>query len=175
MSTNEERIPADEYARCYGWRTSAVIHRIRAGIYTGFREGKTWYVVPKVAESDTEVVQDGEHERSHSRSSLPWRTVSGPFHWVSWVVWIFVAVLAIVIYVEETESLFFVVGLGMFAFSSAALYEAFRTGTIRNGAFPVAFSEHPIMFFALAATYAMLAVMGVVVLVAELIEWLSAA
>jgi hypothetical protein len=179
VSTSEERIPADQFARRYGWRTSAVIHRIRAGIYDGFRDGDTWYVVDKAAydDLDSDVARKKAYKSDSTTSypELPWKTVPGPLGWVSWVVWSILGVIAVVIYTDGAESVIPVVGFGMFASSTAVLYEAFRTGTIRNRGFPRNFTHSPIQYSLLAATYAMLALVGLVILIRELIEWLSAA
>lgn len=43
---NTSRIPAYEYARKYGFLTSAVIYKIKAGILTGVLEDGQWYVIP---------------------------------------------------------------------------------------------------------------------------------
>ena len=45
MSVPQEKVPADEFARHYGWPTSAVVNRIRTGIYDGVCEDGKWYVV----------------------------------------------------------------------------------------------------------------------------------
>ena len=39
------KVPASEFAHRYGWPESAVVSRIRAGIYDGFEEHGTWYVL----------------------------------------------------------------------------------------------------------------------------------
>lgn len=89
MTTRYQKVSADEFARRHGWPTSAVISRIRRGIYDGVREGQTWYVLRSVPpDEDSSVVADAERYQPGSElvfpeRQLPWKTVTGPFAWVT--------------------------------------------------------------------------------------------
>ena len=58
MAETVERIPAAEFAASRGVPESAVVHRIKAGIYEGAEEGGVWYVVrPAKAAPAAKVVE----------------------------------------------------------------------------------------------------------------------
>lgn len=63
----EERIPAEDYARLYGFRASAIRSRIKAGILNGVRENGRWYVIQR--KGMRLPIQDASETRSHEQSA----------------------------------------------------------------------------------------------------------
>jgi len=84
-----ERIDAADFARQRGLKESAVIHRIRTGIYPGAHENGVWYVFRGPARFRATEVSTLPPERppvQAPETGLPWATVEGPFPWVLWVI-----------------------------------------------------------------------------------------
>ena len=177
VSKKFEKIPADEFARRHGWRKSAVIHRIRAGICDGIRENGTWYVLRGVPpESEGGVVSEkatpGYEYVEYAPPDLPWPTVPGPFVWVSRVRLVAFGALVAVAFLDTLERSFAVVALALVVAGVSLLYEGLRTGVMRNGlGFYTAYSRHPVQYVMLGLSYLGFAIMGLFLLVMAVFGW----
>ena len=83
METNKRKIPAEKFAARYGWRVSAVISRIRAGIYDGVEENGRWYVL-RPAKTDPVNITSEPQKKSYQlaqspSSTLQFRPFRNPF------------------------------------------------------------------------------------------------
>ena len=162
-----EKIPADEYARRHDWPTSAVVHRIKAGIYDGVEESGTWYVLrdSPSAEGPVPLPSQSKPERR-----LPWETVPGPFAWTTWVLRVAAAAsVGVLFFADDPGRYLWVVGLSASAVGSSITYEGLRTGTVRNKQFRMSFRDNPIQFWVLIVTFASFVVLGLAMV------WISAA
>lgn len=132
-----------------GVRPSAVVHRIRAGIYDGICEDGQWYVL-RGATPDAARTPPGWDTPQLPRARLPWRTVPGPFRWVTWanrcgLLLGVVGVVALGNGQEEQALQWVAAALGIWG-SSCAI-EGLLTGIVRGGRGGVAaLSEHPVRF-----------------------------
>lgn len=168
MSTPPQKIPADEFAQRHGWRTSAVVHRIRAGIYDGVKEGGTWYVLRDAPRSMERTPAGHEYAPPPPRA-LPWSTVAFPILWTGWAVWVGLGLILLPFLLGRTEDLFVLVAVGLTFSASSVLYEALRTGVIRAqyvGA--VAYRYHPVQYTIHTTVYVVYVLLGAVLMVWEL-------
>ena len=161
MSTTFQKVSADEFAQRHGWRMSAVVHRIRAGIYDGVKEGGTWYVL-RDAPPDYERAPAGHDYTPPPPRDLPWPTVPFPILWTGWVWRGGFGLMILPLLLGQIEELFVWFGVGLVVASASVLYEALRTGVIRAqyvGA--VAYRHHPVQFTVHSVSYAAYLVIGV--------------
>lgn len=73
----DKSVPADVYARRYGFRTSEVLYKIRAGILDGAKVNDEWHVLPiRSAASSQHHIEDdptvGDEQASLSRQLHTW-------------------------------------------------------------------------------------------------------
>ena len=161
MSTTFQKIPADEFAQRHGWRTSAVVHRIRAGIYDGVREDGTWYVL-RDAPPDLERAPAGHNYTPPPPRDLPWPTVQFPILWTGWAWWVGFGLMMLPLVLGRIEEWSVWFGVGLIIAAASVLYEAVRTGVIRaQYVGPVAYRHHPVRFTIHSACHAAYVVMGV--------------
>ena len=163
MSVTFEKVSADEFARRHGWRRSAVIQRIEAGIYDGVKENGTWYVLRDVPEDvptcEPEVVV-------HEPPTLPWPTASFPISWVGSAFWIGFAIMILPLVVGRVDELFWLFGVGMVIATATQLYEGLATGTMRGLYIDdMTYGQNPLWYAALGASYLVHTLIGLFVIV----------
>lgn len=158
--TVTERVSADEFARRHGLPESAVVHRIRAGIYDGVYEDETWYVLPNASPASVRTPAGFGYTPPPPRG-LPWATVPFPIRWTRTALRIGLAILVVSIVsgqIEEWGPLF---GIGVILVTGAPLYEGLRTGTIRaHHVGPVDYRERPGTFVLNAVVFVLYPALG---------------
>lgn len=162
VSSAFDKISADEFARRHGWRKSAVVQRIKAGIYDSVKEHGTWYVLrdaPREAERF-------EPEFNHEAPSLPWPTIPFPLGWAGPAFWIGFAIMILPLVVGQVDELFWLFGVGIIVATATQLYEGLVTGTIRaQYTGPMTYSRRPIGFTVHALCYLGYTLIGLFILV----------
>ena len=165
VSESFEKVPAEEYARRHGWRKSAVVHRIRAGLYDGVKEGGTWYVFQNAPPR----MERAEPGFDYVPPTLPWPTVPFPLGWVSAAFWIGFAAMILPLLVGRVEELFIVFGIGLMVVTAPRLYEGLTTGTIRaQYGPPMSYSRHPMGYGIHALCYLGYSVIGIAIIIHSL-------
>lgn len=168
-------VRADDYAREHGWIESAVIHRIRAGIYEGHEEDGTWYVY-RGHDGRAAEVADRE-STGFDPSTLPlrppprpgWAREEFPLRWVPWVQAGFL-VLLIVPFVEGVPLTLAPAGLCAFGIFTVLVYEAARTGTVRTRIMDATVTRRPKTYWTFVLMYGLLSLLGAGAVVASVVQ-----
>ena len=162
VSPTFDKVSADEFARRHGWRKSAVVQRIKAGIYDGVKEHGTWYVLRDAPKE----VRRFEPDFEHDPPSLPWPTVLFPLSWTGTAFWVGFALMILPLVVGQVDELFWLFGIGIIIATATQLYEGLVTGTIRaQYTGPMTYSRRPIGFTIHALCYLGYTLIGVFILV----------
>ena len=141
-----QKIPADEFASRHGWPTSAVVHRIRAGIYEGVKEDGTWFVL-RDAPPEVGRTRAGLGYTPPPRPVLPWTTVPYPILWTGRASWVGLALVVAPLALGRIEEWGILFGLGALLVSAPPLYEGLRTGVLRaHYVGPVVYRDRPVAF-----------------------------
>lgn len=151
MSEETKRISAADFARQRGLKESAVVHRIRKGVYSGTYEDGAWYVLRGPAQAGAAEVSALPPERPpvqapKAKAKLPWATVEGPFPWVLWVVigGLVLLVLSMLAIPIDAGLAGVSAGVVLVVTFGSTVYEAVRTGTARGRVFDYNYEERPI-------------------------------
>lgn len=142
---------ARDYARRHGWRESAVIHRIQAGIYDGEQVDGEWYVLRGSVSTAAARGSDSDTVR-RPRRRLPWYTVPGPLAWVGWTaggcmaaaLGSFFGILGLDL-TDHPASLPWIAFL-MVLFFLVLTVEAVQTGVVRSRSGLRSYAEMPVRF-----------------------------
>lgn len=165
MSEETERIAAADFARQRGLKESAVVHRIRAGIYPGTHEDGVWYVFRGPARAGAAVVSTLPPERPPVQipePELPWTTVEGPFPWVLWVVigGLVLTVLSAFAIPVNAGLAGISIGTLMTVMFASMVYEGVRTGTVRGRVFDYEYKKRPFGYVFQMSFNVFMSVMG---------------
>ena len=173
MSTTFQKIPADEFARRHGWRKSAVVHRIRAGIYDGVKEGGTWYVLRDAppGHRGEVVAQKTEPGFEFTPPELPWATVPGPILWAPRLPLVAALAFIVPLLLGRVEDFFALIALAITVTGASLLYEGVRTGVMPNRGFYMAYSRNPIQYTVLGVSYLGFTIIGLLLLSVALLGW----
>ena len=98
---------------------------------------------------------------------LPWATVPGRLRWVSWTVWIAIALCLIPLLIGVPDGSLVFTGVGLNLFGSSLAYEAFRTGTARSRGPDISLAARPVLFSLLVCSHLSMSGLGAVVCVLE--------